>query len=241
MPSSLISPDVVAPAALQDRLHDIEFPGRYPGSKPDFADFKRFLDAQGGNLPKAEAMARSHVEWREGTFPIVPDRTVRMLLASERCGRVVAWNDRNEPIVMFDWKWGQLLDGGVSTDQFISCFLSRIESVLSEMEKRKSLKWCWLSVGGPPPLELGTRLSQLLDAHYPDLLHLAVIAPIPVNIKRIVDGMLYFMPKRMKEKFKLASTGLEVAEFLGCNLGELPWRVQEIETENGKALLKLAY
>eukprot|EP00930_Biecheleria_cincta_P015816 TRINITY_DN13063_c2_g1_i1.p1 TRINITY_DN13063_c2_g1~~TRINITY_DN13063_c2_g1_i1.p1 ORF type:complete len:313 (-),score=35.48 TRINITY_DN13063_c2_g1_i1:253-1191(-) len=239
--TSLISLDVAAPAVLQGKLRDIDFPGRYPGSKPEVADFKRFLDVQGGNLPKAEAMARHHVEWREATFPIIPDRTVQMLLASGRCGQVVAWNGKNEPIVMFDWKWGHLLDGGVSTDQFISCFLTRIESVLSEMEERKSHKWCWLSIGGPPPLELGTKLSHILDDHYPDLLRLAVIAPIPATIKRIADSMLYFLPKRMQEKFKLASTGQEVAEVLGCDMADLPLRVQEIENEKGKALLKLAY
>jgi len=238
----LISPDVVAaPAVLQGKLRDIDFPGRYPGSKPELADFKRFLDAQGGNLPKAEALARHHVEWREATFPIMPDRTVQMLLASERCGKVVTWNTENEPIVMFDWKWGHLLDGGVSADQFITCFLTRIESVLSEMEERGSRKWNWLSIGGPPPLELGTKLSQILDDHYPDLLRLAVVAPVPVAIKRIADGMLYFLPKRMKEKFKLASSGQEVAEVLGCSVGDLPFRLQEIENEKGKALLRLAY
>eukprot|EP00931_Biecheleriopsis_adriatica_P076154 TRINITY_DN49896_c0_g1_i1.p1 TRINITY_DN49896_c0_g1~~TRINITY_DN49896_c0_g1_i1.p1 ORF type:complete len:297 (+),score=40.80 TRINITY_DN49896_c0_g1_i1:52-942(+) len=239
--SSLLSPDTASPAVLQGKLQDVEFPGRYPGSKADSADFKRFLDAQGGDLPKAEAMARRHIEWREDTFPIIKDDKVQHLLDTGRCGQLIAWNTRNEPVIMFDWKWGQVLEGGVSTDQFIQCFLATIESVLAEMEERSSQKWCWLSVGGPPPLELGKKLSQILDAHYPDLLRLAVIAPIPFNIKRIAEGMLYFMPKRMKDKFKLASTGREVAEVLGCYLEDLPHRIQEIETDRGKALLRLSY
>jgi len=93
------------------------------------------------------------------------------------------------PILMFDWK---CLSKGVSNEQFISWFLAFTEDVFSDMKARGSRRWCWLSLGGqPPPLELAEQLSSILDTKYPGLLHVAVIAPIPLHVKHIADGMLY--------------------------------------------------
>jgi len=129
----------------------------------------------------------------------------------------------------FDWK---CLKDGVSTEQFMDWFLLFTEGVFSEMKARGSVNWCWLSLGGsPPPLELAQKLSAILDSKYPDLLRVAVIAPIPSMFKHMANGMLHFLPRTLKEKFKFASTGREVSDLLDCKLADLPQRIQQIEKE----------
>ena len=180
-----------------------------------------------------DAMVETAANFQDGTVqatsPISQGDTVKMPLASSGCGQIVAWNERSEPIVMFDWKCEELQRGG--TEQYMTWFLSFMEDVRSEMQARGSLKWCWISLGGMPPLDLAQKLSAILDDKYPNLLRVAVIAPIPPRIRHFAEGMMHFLPKSLKEKFRLASTGPQVADMLACNLADLPQRVQELEKE----------
>mmetsp|Transcript_31723 Transcript_31723/g.98946 ORF Transcript_31723/g.98946 Transcript_31723/m.98946 type:complete len:382 (-) Transcript_31723:17-1162(-) len=224
-----------AVAQLQERLKDVEVPGRYPGSVADAADLRRFLAARDFDLAKAEAMVRAHVVWRNQTFPVARDATIDMLLATKRVGEILAWNSENEPVVLFDCSWGNMLSGGVSASQFFDAYLVFVEEILTEMQSRKSLRWNWLSIGGPPPTDLARQLSAIFEANYPELLHVAVIAPIPHRIKRIINTFLWFLPEKTKSKFAIASGSQEMCGFLQCKVEDLPEHLRDIEAyESGR-------
>lgn len=215
-------------AELKAKLEGEEVPGRYPGTSADDSDLRRFLVARDFDVVKADTMVRAHIAWRKETFPIERDAAAAMLIESKRVGEILGWNSLNEPVVLFDCAWGGLLSG-VTSEKFISAYILFVEEVLVEMQKRGSNRWVWLAIGGAPPMDVARQLSSIFELNYPELLHVAVIAPIAPRVKAVINGMLWFLPERTKAKFALASSSQEACSLMDHKVEDLPEYLRDVE------------
>ena len=194
----------------------------FAGSEPppSLSTARRFLVASHWALDAAEAMLRSHLQWRD-SLPSEPSREVQRLLDSSRFRLL---QGGSAPILLVDFKWGGFFNGGVDFDDAVASYIAALESIpsISCMEQaasRTDAKLTIVCIGGPPPLSYGRAISALFEANYPERLAQAIIYPVPSWVVRFINSVIAFLPVNVRHV--TCSTEAELARALGFD-GVLP-------------------
>jgi len=200
-------------------------------TRPESLD--AFLIAREYDVQSAAEMWRVSANWRKQTFPITRTVGIERILQSGRF-RDLGFNNEAPPrrVLMFDSQWGKFLDGEDGQELLLGYLVWWEEQLRLCDSQEAAYSVIYISIGGPPPMAWCQRLTKVLEGNYPERLHRAVIFPVPWLLRRVVNGMLWFLPRRTKDKFEIVS---DIAGLISaCNLNEdqLPTDIRETTVES---------
>jgi len=135
-------------------------------------------------------------------------------------------------VLVYDAMWGKFLEGE-DEQELLLAFLIYLEEQLAAAKAQPGHAFAFIhiAVGGPPPISWGQNLSSVLEANYPERLHRAVVFPVPWFLRRVANGMLWFLPARTQEKFVFVSDAGELAEACSIDAQSIPEDIRDVTVE----------
>ncbi|KAJ8598594.1 hypothetical protein CTAYLR_001684 [Chrysophaeum taylorii] len=164
----------------------------------------RFLRAEKGDVRKAETRLRRHLEWRAKTLPI-PFETVREELEKLKVVVLPERDGEGRVVVVIRARLlGAHTYGDIGEcERAIICFAEGLERTLDSDEKITVI-FSRLPPNHKPDLRWVKMVGGLLQEHYPERLHLAVVAPVPAVMLGLWHVVKMLFDPVTRSKIKIA-------------------------------------
>jgi len=170
-------------------------------------NFGRFIVARNNDFDAACEMFVQHLEWRKNTFPIERTEKLQAALDSGRFN-IVGTDSHERPVIAVNFMWGKFAQDDLNEDDLLKAYVIFLEEkvLLPVEEATGDEELIYIFAGGPPSTGLLRNLEACASLNFPERLRMALVAYVPFSVAAVVNGLLWFLPSRTRDKFRLIDT-----------------------------------